>query len=152
MSVRPVPEYQDLIGVPFEWGGRDEKALDCWGLVRLMYARMGVDVGDYPSRNNIKYINRTMLTEREKWKPIMPEDGLYEVTGHKRACPDIQYGVQLSTCLMFRVDGFGAHVGFVVDPYRFIHAFEMTGTVVVSRISEWKNKIIGVYDYQTGDH
>lgn len=152
MTAGVVPEFRDLVGVPFEWGGRDENSIDCWGVVRLMYLRKGIDVGDYPSRNSLKYINKTMLTERAKWKEVKPEDGIYEVTGYGRTCPEKQFGVQLGTCLMFRVDGYGAHVGFVISPYQFIHAFEMTGNVVITRISEWKSKIIGVYDYEPGNN
>lgn len=34
--------YEDLLGVPFRWGGEDPATgLDCWGLARVLCARAG---------------------------------------------------------------------------------------------------------------
>lgn len=43
-----LPAFDDLIGVPFEDGGRDEKtALDCWGVALAVQRRLGVQVPDF---------------------------------------------------------------------------------------------------------
>ncbi|QTX33205.1 C40 family peptidase [Aminithiophilus ramosus] len=40
--------YADLLGVPFVDGGRDPRSgLDCWGLVRVVFFRAGIDLPDY---------------------------------------------------------------------------------------------------------
>lgn len=41
-------DYSDLLASPFVDGGRDVRTgLDCWGLVRICFARCGMELPDY---------------------------------------------------------------------------------------------------------
>ena len=39
---------QDLIGIPYEKHGRTTKGLDCYGLVHLVYGRLGKELPNFP--------------------------------------------------------------------------------------------------------
>ena len=52
MSSLVVPKWDDLIGVPFAYGGRTDKVLDCYGLLMLLEARRGNAIPDFKSSDN----------------------------------------------------------------------------------------------------
>lgn len=44
-DMRWINEY---VGIPYRWGGRDESGLDCYGLVKLVYANeYGIELPDW---------------------------------------------------------------------------------------------------------
>lgn len=47
-----VPYYTDLIGKPFEYGGRGPDSFDCFGLVVELYRRTGVALPEFESTDN----------------------------------------------------------------------------------------------------
>ena len=53
----------------------------------------------------------------------------------------------IGSLVTFRVDGIGAHVGFVIDTNSFLHTTEGTG-VVVERLNNSGFRPIGYYDYE----
>lgn len=47
-----VLEYEDLIGVPFQWNGRGPRygeGIDCWQLLRELHRRAGVEIPECDS-------------------------------------------------------------------------------------------------------
>lgn len=118
----------DLIGVEFEYGGRGQGSLDCWGLVREAYRRWhGIDLPDY--RSSPDHTANAMIMEAEGQR-------LW------RRLDEIAVG----SVILMRIQGIGAHVGFVHHRTRFLHAREHTG-VVEAKTRDYRRLIIGAYQY-----
>lgn len=120
--------YTDLIGKPFEYGGRGPDVYDCWGLVIECYRRWhGVTLPDQVStpspRKNAKLMGEVAARDFEKL-----------------------LGPQPGSVLMIRVGQFGAHVGFMISPTRMLHTLEETGATCV-RTSLYERQILGAYRY-----
>jgi len=49
--------------------------------------------------------------------------------------------------LLLAIKGMGIHVGFVHRPGWFVHAWEDTNGVTQERITLWKRKVLGVYEF-----
>lgn len=119
--------FENLIGIPFLDGGRDEKGLDCWGLAKLIYKKLGIDLPDYhiSAMSPIK-IGTQMKKEESDYKKI-DEPEMY--------CLVV---IQLAD------DSWANHVGIYIGKGRFIHAYRKTG-VVTDKVSKWRNNIVGFY-------
>ena len=123
--------YSDYIGIPFKYGGRDRKNLDCYGLVMLLYKELkGIEVPDVNSPEILEDIANLVSKEKTKWKECDIEEG---------------------AVLIFSIKGYGAHVGYVIGPDKMIHTWEKTNGVTIERISfAWKHRILGCYKYENG--
>ena len=120
-------DFSDLIGIPFEFGGRD-KTLDCWGCARIAHHKMtGVWVPDYktPGSKSLACIKAIQNALGKDW--------------HK--CDMVP-----TAFLLIRVPGY-LHVGVMINDYQFIHAWEGTGGVTIEKISNWNGRILGAYRY-----
>lgn len=117
--------YEDLIGVPFKYGGRDKSAFDCYGLVAYLLSKDGVNIPDFLSPNDAAGIALKFHQQMPLWT----------------SC-DLQVGA----VLVFRVPG-NLHVGYYLGNDKFIHAWEGSGGVVIERLSIWKKRLLGVYKY-----
>jgi len=118
-------QYADLIGIPFAYGGRDENALDCYGLLMLLHRRRGIEIKDFPSSSNGAEITAMMMGNLHLWKTCELKEG---------------------ASILFRVPG-NLHVGYFIGNGKFIHTWEKSGGVVIEPLSVWSNKIMGVYEY-----
>lgn len=123
-------QFDDLIGLPFEDGGRGPASYDCWGLAKEVYRRYGEELPDYAvSAMDIGRVNFELTANRPSWvevKPPLPVPCLVVV---RLSC-----GVWAS------------HVGVHIGNGRFIHAYVVTG-VVIERLgsTHWRNRIAGFY-------
>lgn len=122
-------DYTKYIGIPFEYGGRDTKSLDCYGLYMLLSKELdGKEVPDVTSPETLELIADLISTHKPKWKPCDIEEG---------------------ALILFTIMGYGAHVGYVIDRDRMIHTWEKTSGVTIERISlSWKHRILGCYKYE----
>lgn len=122
-------DLTDYIGIPFKYGGRTVKELDCYGLVMLLYKQLkNIDIPDVTSPEILKDIAALVSNEKLKWKPAPIEEG---------------------AVLIFNIKGYGAHVGYVIGPDKMIHTWEATGGVTIERLStSWTNRILGCYKYE----
>lgn len=121
-----VPPYLDLLGISFERGARGPDSFDCYGLAREMFRRAGVTVPDFTSPGTMERAAELIASQSERWRKV-------------------PYGT-LNSLVTFRVEGIGSHVGYVIAPDRFIHAFEHTG-VTTERLTNGSLKPIGFYLY-----
>jgi cell wall-associated NlpC family hydrolase len=87
----------------------------------------GIKVPDYGAPEDQGRIQAVMVSSAMFWKPIdYPKPG---------------------ALVMFRTGRFIAHVGIVITDCRFIHTWEDSGGVVIERLDQWKNRIVGFYEY-----
>lgn len=121
----------DLLGLPFAYGGRGPDSFDCYGLIRWLLKEDGIDVPDYRYKSDKIALMRAFREGLPVWRKTEIKPG----------------GV-----LMFRVPG-GFHVGYVMNNGRdFIHTWEASGGVCVERISAWQQRILGCYEYVGSNH
>lgn len=120
-------EYEELIGIPFEYYARGPEKYDCYGFLMMLYKRFrGIELPDYGSAEGVEHIAVLMAGGMPDWKEVEPFEG---------------------AAIMFRVNGLGAHVGYCIGDGKFIHTWEGSAGVVIERIETWKRRIIGFYDY-----
>jgi cell wall-associated NlpC family hydrolase len=142
--------HLDLIGVPFAYGGRDPNvSLDCYGLVMEMHRRHNKKVPpDYESPEDRKAISKIMLRERHNYRGVPSEEGYAKVLTYKRDGTKKEYGLKAGATIVFNVQGFGCHVGYIIAPNKFIHTWEQSGGVIVERIDHWEQRILGIHEYE----
>lgn len=123
------------IGIPYKARGRDDRGVDCWGLVRLVYAEqynisLPSLAGSYDPDDQER-IGELMDLYREGWEETgTPEPG------------DI---------VLFRIMGEPTHLGVVVENNRFIHSILHKNVAVENLTSlSWSKRIIGYYRYKAG--
>jgi cell wall-associated NlpC family hydrolase len=122
---------KDLIGIPYKFGGKDENGIDCYNLVKLYYSQiLNTQIND-----NIVYKNE---------KDIVNVDDLKEKQNCWFKVPKITKG----TLLLIEIGGFPIHVGVAVDSIFFLHILR-DQTSRLEKISRWKNKIVGTYNYDS---
>lgn len=132
-------DYHDLIGIQFEYGGRDLNALDCYGLVMLIHERMGKKLPDYRSPEALTDIALLMAGEKYRWEQKAVKEG-----DNLISFKDMQPG----RVLEIKVKGLACHVGFIHRPRYFLHTWEGTGGVTEESLSLWHRNILGVYEYR----
>jgi murein DD-endopeptidase len=119
------PDFADLIGKPFEWGGRGPISYDCYGLVSELLNRSGLTPPDYLSPQVHAEIAAAIGTQQQNpfWTACEPGPG---------AIATIRIGSHTS------------HVAFVLPRFRMIHAWHGSG-VCVERLDAWRQRITGFY-------
>jgi cell wall-associated NlpC family hydrolase len=115
----------DLIGVPFEYGGRGPDKFDCYGLVLHLLKQDGIEAHDLKSPNVGKEIVAMVHSELKLWQECAIREG---------------------AVLLFRVPG-NLHVGYCLHGDKFIHTWEQSGGVTIEKLSIWKKRLVGVYEY-----
>jgi cell wall-associated NlpC family hydrolase len=116
----------DLIGRPFAYGGRGPDTFDCYGLLMELYRRRGVIIPDVRSPTKIAEIARLVDVGLKDWVSVEQRPGV---------------------TVLFRIRGYGAHVGMTLRHDRFVHTWEGTGGVCIERLSFWDKRVIGFYDF-----
>lgn len=129
-----IPDFSGLIGTPFKYGGRGEGFFDCYGLMIELCRRMGITLPDKDSPTKLLLIHlmiRSELKSNENWTPCEPEAG---------------------AIALFKVEGYAAHVGMMMDEEKFIHTWEESAGVCIERLSYgWDKKLVECYRYALSD-
>lgn len=135
-----VIEINDLIGVPFKKGGRDlVSGVDCFGLLMECHKRLGKDIPDHRSPEFHHEIAMALADRKKDWICHFERTGA--ATVQESDC-------QPGRALLIKIRGCACHVGFVHKPGWFIHTWEDTNGVTQERVSLWKQRILGVYEYK----
>lgn len=119
-------DFSDLVGVPFEYGGRGPDKLDCYGLVMECARREGITLPDFGHASEQPRIMAMMTASLNQWRQIEPRHG---------------------AIAFIRVGRYAAHVGYVFGPNHMIHAWEASGGVTIVRLADWKQRIVGFFEY-----
>lgn len=120
------------VGIPFKNRGRDLSGLDCYGLVKLIYADHGVKLYDIEEDYNAKtfVLKKNYFLENyyREWVEIDPPVKLLDVVAMKN-CEGQMY-----------------HIGVCLGDGKFIHTIK-AGTVIC-HLNVWKDKILGFYRHK----
>lgn len=122
-------DLNQYIGIPFASKGRDRTGLDCWGLLRLIYAEQrGIELPCLADTyEHSDHGAEAVLRHREGWLDIVnPSEG---------------------DLVLFRVRG-EPHIGMVLEGRQFIHARDGAEVCIESLDSvQWASRIEGFYTY-----
>lgn len=122
-------EYHDLLSIPFGYGGRDLSSgfLDCYGVVVEMSKRNGKILPERSISEDHMLIHALMAAQISTWKKI----------------PNPVAG----SIVLLKIRRVPCHIGYMINEFEFIHAWEGTGGAVVERLSEWERRVEGFYEY-----
>jgi len=120
------------LGIPFKHQGRTLDGLDCWGLIKLVYADLGFDLWD------------PVQDYDERWY----SSNNHFIENYHREWMQVQEPKFLDGILFH--DGFGRinHAGLFLSGGRFIHCCK--AGVVIGKLSDpvWKDKFVGFYRFR----
>jgi cell wall-associated NlpC family hydrolase len=122
-------EVNDLIGLPYSESGNGPESYDCYGLIRECFRRMGHSIPKY-LRAGTRKEHAAIICQAmdESWEEVAEA-----VAG---------------VVVLFKVEGFNSHLGFVLDNGRFIHVIAGQNVVVQSLSHpSWEKRIVGFYRY-----
>lgn len=122
--------YIDLLGVEYRKGGRDNKGLDCYGLVKILHDRQGKNLPEYATPDDKSLIFQLMNKGKLHCDELKePEEGCI---------------------VMFKLNPFSLHLGVVLpDRERFIHILE-NRNVAIERLNSkiWEKLRVGYYKWK----
>jgi len=125
--------YNKYIDIPYKDGGRDASGLDCWGLVRLVYAdQFDIQLPSlseqYSTAKDHQQVSEVLAREKENWT--------------------IQNTPEVGDVIVFKMLGTETHVGVYIGENKFLHIREGVDSVVESVESRlWKNRLVGYFKY-----
>ena len=124
----------EYLTIPYKDRGRTEDGVDCWGLVRLIYAKeLNIElesyVDEYSSSENVKAASKT-------------------VKDHTKDFIEVDKPYKRFDIVVFRLSGQPVHVGMLLNDNDFIHSFKGKN-VTVEKLSSlrWTNRVVGVFRY-----
>ncbi|RJP21682.1 MAG: hypothetical protein C4529_07075 [Deltaproteobacteria bacterium] len=134
----PPPWVAAYVGIPFREKGRSTGGVDCWGLVRLVYAeRFGVLLPDLSDRYGASEDPRSTSPALES---EAAPGGSWRLRGGSPT--------EVGSVAVFRVRGLPSHVGLAVAEGRFLHSIRGVDSVVEAWDSPlWRDRLVGWYDF-----
>lgn len=121
--------WSNLIGVPYEEGGRGPMSYDCYGIVMEYYRRRGIIIPDYHSLGSSEEKNAEVLNAMDNgWREV-PEPEIHSV-------------------VLFKVHR-APHIGVIVKEGWFLHVGDGHNAVLQSLNHPlWVKRIVGFYQYE----
>lgn len=133
----PIPFWVGhYIGLSFKEHGRNRLGVDCWGLVRLIYAeRFSVALPSYvyayPNTTSPEILGELVGKESQKWKVV--------ALGEER----------LGDVIVLRIHGHPMHVGIVIGDQQMLHIQTgINASIENYQNMRWKNRIVGFYRHK----
>lgn len=126
--------YNNYVGIPYQDKGRDRSGVDCWGLVRLVYAEQyGIKLPSFVDsyENNVaELIEEAVNANKESW--------------HLASEP------KTGDIVLFNILGHASHLGVYVGTGYFLHASEGARQAVIEKLSHpsWSRRLQGFYRYR----
>jgi cell wall-associated NlpC family hydrolase len=83
---------EEMIGTPYKELGRDKDGLDCWGFVKYVYSKLGIDLPDfvYTSDGKSKSDVYEKEVKKECWEEILlPEHMCIVAMGKGNTCTHV---------------------------------------------------------------
>lgn len=122
------------IGIPFLAHGRDRRGLDCWGLVKLIYAeRFGIDLPEiitpYEPVLGNGSVMAAFVEARARWQAIE------------------EHKWQIGDVAVISADGWPAHVGLLVGRNQLVHARPRGRQSCLGRLDAWRPTLLEVIRY-----
>lgn len=122
-----MPNFDDLVGKGFQYGGRGPDVFDCFGLVRECYHRThGILLPDFLSPTDQGAQAAVGAIKLQQWEEVLPAPGVM---------------------VAIRVGRFTSHCAFMEAEDTLIHAWKRSGGVTRVPLDEWKARITGFYRY-----
>jgi cell wall-associated NlpC family hydrolase len=130
------PDWNAFVGLPVVPMGRDRDGLDCWGLVRLVYAEaLGIALpayaGIHPDTAERAEIDRLMSSPvaLKPWREVVLPPQPFDV-------------------LVFRIGPWRRHVAVCVDARRMLHAHVGETAVVLRSDARWQTRCTGAFRHE----
>jgi cell wall-associated NlpC family hydrolase len=124
----------DLLGKPFQDGGRGPDSYDCWGLAVEVFRRYGMTLPDYQigCHDTAAIFDRYNAEKQHRfWKEVTADPAVPAVP---------------ALIFMRFAAPVGNHVGVYIGQGRFIHARAKTRSCIERVDSpQWQKAIIGYY-------
>ena len=127
-------KYEDLLGKNFKYNGRGPDEYDCYGLVKELYRRLGINLPEYASTEDRSLIDLMINKNQQLFDRI------------ERPTPFC-----IATFIIR--PPYTSHMGVVTENCRqFIHIYDKA-SVVVSNLDHpiWSRRISGFYCYKRGN-
>lgn len=123
--------WNEYVGLPFKWNGKDSKGVSCWGLVVLVHSEVfGNDLPQYDEWG----VKTGDLNEPDQWLP----------NGQPIPLDDVQSG----DILHMRGGGGGEmHCGVVTKRGWVLHIERGAGSHIRNYLTDnrFKNRVVGAY-------
>lgn len=145
-DARPVPGAVPLtgtrwaaryVGLPFLSGGRTRAAVDCWGLVRLVFAdHAGIDL---PSHDTVEAHDLLRVMGRVREAVLIPPWTTAVPIGAEQPLDVVVMSDRPGKALP-------THVGVIVGPGSVLHAQEATlSTIMRLDAPALRGRVLGIY-------
>jgi cell wall-associated NlpC family hydrolase len=132
----PTLSFDEFVGIPFVDRGRDLKGCDCWGLLTLVYAKIGVDL---PSH-------------RDDYQTVADRDEVARILGNGKSQWRLVHDERPTDAVLLKLAGRPFHVGVVVRPGLMLHALPGTGAAIEDyRSHNYSRRIMGFYRHECFD-
>ena len=122
----------NYIGIPYKINGRNEKGLDCYGLIIDIYKKhFSINLPDFNSSflsSSDQAIPNKAKKESEYWTPV---------NYNSRKQGDV---------ILFNIGGNPFHIGLILDQSKMIHTLEGHNCVIESYSgARWRSRFEGIY-------
>jgi len=128
--------WSNFVGLPHADLGRERAGVDCYGLLRLVYAEvLGVDLPSYTEAYG-------SCEQRDELAVLISG----ETSAHPWRSVEIP---QAYDALQFRIGRHDCHLGIAVDRRRMLHVHERSHSVIVPIMaSGWRDRLVGIYRHE----